>query len=158
MNRDELIQLSVEGKIKQKKKFLQEADEETIEKICQEYAVQQFDEANGQLADILVAKFSELMEKLKLIKSTCELEEDLAKNELLKNDVKKIVGYITPFVPFIGIISGGITVRGHVISKKMSEGSARTERTERSEARERKAVTEGPEGPEGPPGTEGTEE
>ena len=121
MERDELIQLSAEGKIKYKKKFLREADEETIEKICQEYAAKQLDEANGQLAEILVAKFSELMEKLELIENKCELEEDLAKNELLKNDVKKIVGYITPFVPFIGIISGGITVSGHVVSKKMSE-------------------------------------
>ena len=59
MDRDELIQLSAEGKIKYKKKFLQEADEETIEKICIEYAAQQLDEANGQLADILVSKFSE---------------------------------------------------------------------------------------------------
>ena len=121
MNRDELIQLSAEGKIKQKKNFLRVADEETIEKICQEYAAKQLDEANGQLADILIAKFSELMEQIELVKSKCELEEDLAKNELLKNDVKKIVGYITPFVPFMGIISGGITVGGHVVSKKMSE-------------------------------------
>ena len=33
MNRNELIQLSDEGKIKHKKKFLKEADDETIEKI-----------------------------------------------------------------------------------------------------------------------------
>ena len=128
MNRDELIQLSIEGKIKYKKKFLREADEETIEKICQAYAAQQLDEANGQLADILLTKFSEMMEQLELVKSKCELEKDLAKNELLKNDVKKIVGYITPFIPYIGIISGGITVSGHVISKK-TEGTAQSEET-----------------------------
>ena len=73
MERDELIQLSAEGKIKYKKNFLQEADEETIGKIFQEFAAQQFDEANGQLADILVAKFSELMEKLEMVKSKYEL-------------------------------------------------------------------------------------
>ena len=127
MNRDELIQLSVEGKIKYKKKFLKEADEETIEKICAEYDAQQFDEANGQLADIFVTKFSEQLEQLELVKSKCELEKDLSKNELVKKDIKKIVGYITPFVPFIGIISGGIIVGGHVISKKMSEGTAGTQ-------------------------------
>ena len=129
MERDELIQLSAEGKIRYKKKFLQEADDETMEKICTEYAAQQLDEANGQLADILVAKLSELMEQLELVKSKCELEKDLTKNKLLKRDIKKIVGYITPFVPFIGIISGGITVGGHVISKKTgrSEGTEGTE-------------------------------
>ena len=93
---------------------------------------QQLDEANGQLADILVSKFSELMEQLELVKSKCELEKDLTKNELLRKDIKKIVGYITPFVPFIGIISGGITVGGHVISKK-TEGTERCEATAGSE-------------------------
>ena len=89
MDRDELIQLSSEGKIKHKKKFLQEADEETIEKICSEYSAKQLDEANGQLADILVTKFSELMEQLELVKNKCELEKDLNKNDRLKKDVKK---------------------------------------------------------------------
>ena len=65
-------------------------------------------EANGQLADILVTKFSDLMEQLELIKSKCELEKDLSKNDrdLLKKDIKKIVGVITPYIPFIGLISG----------------------------------------------------
>ena len=135
MERDELIQLSAEGKIKYKKKFLLEADDQTIEKICKEYAAQQLDEANGQLAVILVSKFSELMEQQELVKSKCELEEDLTKNELLKKYIKKIVGYITPFVPFIGIISGGITVGGHVISKK-TEGTERSEATAGSEGSE----------------------
>ena len=139
MNRDELIHLSTEGKIKYKKKFLKEADEETIEKICQEYATQQLDEANGQLADILVAKFSEIMEQM--VKSKCELEKDLAKNELLKNDVKKIVGYITPFIPYIGIISGGITVGGHVFNKKTkcSKESAGSELSEETTGRKASA-------------------
>ena len=81
------------------------------------------DEANRQLADILVTKFSELMEQLELVKNKCELEKDLTKNDLLKKDVKKIVGFITPFVPFISLISGGITVCEHVISKRTTEGS-----------------------------------
>ena len=37
MNRDELIRLSDEGKIKYKMKFLKEAGDETIEKILNEY-------------------------------------------------------------------------------------------------------------------------
>ena len=130
MNRDELIQLSTEGKIKYKKKFLKEADDETIEMICAEYSAKKFDEANEQLTEIFVAKFSEMMEQLELVKNKLKLEKDLAKNELLKNEVKKLVGYITPFVPYIGLISGGLTVGGHVIRKK----TAGTGRTEQSEA------------------------
>ena len=59
MDRDQLIQLANEGKIKYKKKFIQEASQETLERISNEYEMQQLDEANGQLADILVKKFSE---------------------------------------------------------------------------------------------------
>ena len=55
MNRDELIQLSSEGKIKYKKKFLIDCDEETIERIIEEYEAQQLDEANEQLSEILIS-------------------------------------------------------------------------------------------------------
>ena len=120
MDRDQLIQLSTEDKIKYKKKFLQEVDDDVIEKICEEYSAQQLDEANGQLAEILVSNFSEFMEKFELVMSKNDLENDLSKNELLKKDIKTIVGFITPYVPFIGLISGGITVGGHVVSKKLS--------------------------------------
>ena len=121
MNRDELIQLSSEGKIKYKKKFLVDCDEETIERIIEEYEAQQLDEANEQLSEILISKFSNFMEKFELVVSKDDLENDLSKNELLKKDIKKIVGYITPHIPFIGLISGGITVGGHVASKKLSK-------------------------------------
>ena len=117
MDRD---QLANEGKIKYKKKFIQEATEETLERIATEYEMQQLDEANGQLTDILVKKFSEFMGKMELLKDSCKLEKDLSKNELLPRDVKQIVGYITPYISLIGVISGGITVGGHVVEKKMS--------------------------------------
>ena len=120
-NREKLIKLSSEGKIKYKRKFLTEADDEEIERIYNEYEAQQLDEANEQLSEILISKFSNFMEKFELVVSKDDLENDLSKNELLKKDIKTIVGYITPHIPFIGLISGGITVGGHVVSKKLSK-------------------------------------
>ena len=119
MNRDELIQLATEKKIKYRKKFLKEADDETIEKICAEYAAQQLDEVKEQLVDILIEKFSDLLTKLEMVKKDCNLEDDLTKNKILKKDLKTIAGYVTPYVPFVGLISGGITVGGHVVNKKV---------------------------------------
>ena len=119
MNRDELIQLATEKKIKYRKKFLKEADDETIEKICAEYKAQQLDEVNEHLVDVLVEKFSNLLEQLELILSKAKLEDDLSKNEPFKKDVKKMVGYVTPYVPFVGLISGGITIGRHVVNKKV---------------------------------------
>ena len=119
MNRDELIQLATEKKIKYRKKFLKEANDETIEKICAEYAAQQLDEVNEKLVEVLVEKFSELLIKLEMVKDDCNLECDLNKNKILKKDLKTIVGYVTPYIPFVGLISGGITVGGHVVNKKV---------------------------------------
>ena len=119
MNRDELIQLATEKKIKFKKKFLKEADDETIEKICVEYAAQQLDQVNEQLVDILIEKFSGLLTNLEMVNDDCDLEGDLTKNKILKRDLKILTGYVTPYVPFVGLISGGITVGGHVVNKKV---------------------------------------
>jgi len=118
MDRDQLIQLSHEGKIKYKKKFIQEATEETLERISFEYQMQQLDEINGKLTDILVTK---LMEHMELIKEKYKLEKDLSKNELFRKDIKEILCNVTPHCPYIGLISGGLTVGVHVMEKKRSE-------------------------------------
>ena len=95
-------------------------------------------EANGQLAHILVTKLSGFMEQLELIKSKYELEKDLSKNDLLKKDLKKIVGNSTPFIPFIVLIRGGITVGGHVVSK-MSQDKKKVEEENDKNSFEEKA-------------------
>ena len=129
MNRDELIQLATEKKIKYRKNFLKEADDETIEKICVEYKAQQLDQVN-ELVDVLVEKFSDLLTKLEMVKKDCNLEDDLTKTKILKKDLKTIVGYVTPYVPFVGLISGGITIGGHVVNKKVFSNT--DEQSERS--------------------------
>ena len=54
-----------------------------------------------------------------MVKKDCNLEDDVTKNKILKKDLKTIVGYVTPYVPFVGLISGGITIGGHVVNKKV---------------------------------------
>ena len=118
MNRDELIQLSEEGKIKYKKKFLKEADDETIEKISNEYVKKQLDATNEQLADIIVGKISDMLKQTEMVDKKCKLKEELSENKMLKSDVKGFVGCVTPYLPYIGIISGLLTVGGYVFYKK----------------------------------------
>ena len=57
--------------------------------------------------------------KLDLVKDNVSLEDDLGKNELFKRDVKRIIGYLTPYVPLVGLVSGGITVGVHIAGKKL---------------------------------------
>ena len=60
------------------------------------------------------------MMKLDLVKDNVSLEDDLGKNELFKRDVKRIIGYLTPYVPLVGLVFGGITVGAHVADKKLN--------------------------------------
>ena len=75
---------------------------------------------NEKVTDVLITKFSELMVKLDLVKDNVSLEGDLGKNELFKRDVKRMIGYLTPYVPLVGLVSGGITVGAHVADKKLN--------------------------------------
>ena len=118
MNRDELIQLSDEGKIKYKNKFLKEADDETIEKISKEYVAKQLEATNEQVADMFVGKFSDLLEQTEMVDKDCDLKKDLSENNLFKNDLKKFVGSVTLYLPYIGLISGLLTVGGYIVYKR----------------------------------------
>ena len=56
-----------------------------------------------------------------------EISNDLKKNELLKRDVYDLVEKISPFIPFLGIISGGITTAKHIYSHKTENPQEDTE-------------------------------
>ena len=75
---------------------------------------------NEKVTDVLITKLSDLMVKLDLVKDKVSLEDDLSKNELFKRNVKRIIGYLTPYVPLVGLVSGGITVGAHVADKKLN--------------------------------------
>ena len=118
--KEELLRLVAEKKIKHTAKYIENATEETLKKIYDDYQRQELDEVNGKVTGVLTTKISELMMKLDLVKDNVSLEDDLGKNELFKRDVKRIIGYLTPYVPLVGLVSGGITVGAHVADKKLN--------------------------------------
>ena len=118
--KEELLRLVAEKKIKHTAKYIESATEETLKKIYDEYQRQELDEVNDKVTGVLITKISELMMKLDLVKDNLSLEDDLGKNELFKRDVKRIIGYLTPYVPLVGLVSGGITVGAHVADKKIN--------------------------------------
>ena len=75
---------------------------------------------NEKVTDVLITKVSELLMNLDLVKDNVSLEDDLGKNELFKRDVKRAIGYLTPYIPMVGLVSGGITVGAHVTDKKLN--------------------------------------
>ena len=40
---------------------------------------------------------------------------------MLKGDVKKAIGFITPYIPMVGLLSGGVTVAAHIVEKRCSK-------------------------------------
>ena len=118
--KEELLRLVSEKKIKHTAKYIENATEETLKKIYDEYQRQELDEVNEKVTDVLITKISKLMANLDLVKDNVSLEDDLSKNELFKRDVKRIIGYLTPDVPLVGLVSGGITVGAHVADKKLN--------------------------------------
>ena len=118
--REELLRLVAEKKIKHTAKYIENATEETLKKIYEDYQSKELDEVNDKVTGVLITKLSELMMKLDLVKDNVSLEDDLGKNELFKRDVKRIIGYLTPYVPLVGLASGGITVGAHVSDKKLN--------------------------------------
>ena len=116
--RTELIRLSESGEISQSVKCLRKASNKVITKIYNEYELEQVDTANALLADTLIAKFADLMNELNLVNSDDSLSEELRKDILLQKNIKSAVSFITPFIPFIGLISGGATLGKHVLKHR----------------------------------------
>ena len=113
-SRAELIRLSNAGEIKQSESYLKKASGKVIMKIRREYIVAQREKANVVLAEALIEKFSDLMEAISMVDSGNELREELNQDKLFKSDVKSVVAKLSPYIPYLGIVSGGVTTVKHV--------------------------------------------
>ena len=116
--RNELLLLSEDGEIPQSVAQLKKSSGKQVLKIYGEYERQQAEKANVFLTDLLISKFADLLGGLDAIESSDELEKDIGKDKLLRRDVKLLVERVTPFLPYLGLLSGGITVGKHVVKKK----------------------------------------
>ena len=116
--REEVLRLVGEGKIRHTNKFVEKASDESLEKIYKNYLAKQLDETNEHVADTLIKQLSELMTSLELIDDGESLKKDLGDNELFKRDVKNALSYVTPYIPFVGLVCGGICIAKYVMKKK----------------------------------------
>ncbi|CAB3997344.1 Hypothetical predicted protein, partial [Paramuricea clavata] len=126
--REELLKQADAGEINYTAKYIKKHPKKTLESIYKDYERQQLENTNNQQTDILIAKFTELMGELKAVKSIPSVyltggkqaAQCVVENKLLKKDLRNLVGYITPYIPLIGILSAGITFGKHVVSTKVS--------------------------------------
>ena len=121
------------GEISQSVKYIKKASNRVICKLYAEYEYMQQDKTNAILADTLITKFAELMEMLETVPSGDALAVELREDKLLQGNVKSAVNFIAPFIPFIGLVSGGATLGKHVMRQRASNfGSGESFREEPS--------------------------
>ena len=119
--REEILRLVTEGKIKHTMKYVQKASDETLEKIYKNYVTKQLDEVNEQITTTFIKQLSDLMTSLELIEDGEDLETDLENNELLKRDMKNMLCHVTPYIPLVGLVCGGICLGKHILKKMANQ-------------------------------------
>lgn len=112
--RAELIKSSEDGEIENTVKYVKKASAKVIERLYAELEAKRLERANAFLTDMLLSKYADLLGGLDAIESSEELAKDLQRDALLKRDVNSLVRYITPFLPFLGILNGGVTTAQHI--------------------------------------------
>ena len=116
-----MVQLAEAGEISQSVKYIKKSSDKVISKLHAEYLMIEQDKNNAILSDVLITKFSELMGMLQTVPSGELLAAELREDKLLQNDIKKAVGFISPFIPFIGAITGGATLGKHMMRQRSEQ-------------------------------------
>ena len=119
--RMKMIQLSEIGEVSQSVKYIKKASDKVICKLYAEYLYREQDKTNAVLADTLIVKFADLLEMLNTVPSAKDLAIELKEDKLLQGNVKSAITFIAPFIPFIGLVTGGATVGKHVMRKNNAE-------------------------------------
>ena len=119
-----MIQLAEAGEISQSVKYIKKASDKVISKLYAEYLWIQQDKSNAVLADVLITKFSELMGMLETVPSGDLLAAELKEDKLLQGNIKTAVNFVAPYLPFIGLVTGGATLGKHMMRQKSSTEEA----------------------------------
>ena len=130
--RMKMIQLSEIGEVSQSVKYIKKASDKVICKLYAEYLYREQDKTNAVLADTLIVKFADLLEMLDTVPSAKDLALELKEDKLLQGNVKTAITFIVPFIPFIGLVTGGATVGKHVM-KKQNEAKQAKQTSETNE-------------------------
>ena len=125
--RMKMIQLSEAGEVSQSVGYIKKASDLVICKLYANYVYREQEKTNAVLAETLIVKFADLMEMLDQVSSAKDLATELKEDKLLQGNVKAAINFIAPFVPFIGIVTGGATVGKHVMRKQAENSKSEPE-------------------------------
>ena len=124
------MKLAEDGDLDKSVAYIKKASHKVINKLYTEYERKRIQKANEFLTDLLIIKFANTLWGLDAIESPKDLKNDLEKDELLKRDVQSLIEKIIPFIPFLGISSGGITTAKHLYGHKTNQQDETTKEVE----------------------------
>ena len=112
--RNVLLKLAEDGDLDKSMAYIRKPSHKAINKLYTNYERKRMQKANEFLTDLLINRFSNTLGGLDAIESFEELIKELKKDKLLKRDVHSLVERISPYIPFLGFLSGGITTAKHI--------------------------------------------
>lgn len=124
----DLLKLAESKEISKTPSYIAKASAKVINKVYAEWEEKTMERATHFLCDQLISKFRSVLGGLDAIEKLEEMEKELKNDPLLREDVERVVSMLTPWIPFIGILSCGITVGKYVLDhtgKKIADGFAR---------------------------------
>ncbi len=107
--------------LKQSVANIKRASYSVLEKIKAEYERKQLEDTNEYLSETLMEKLLEFMEGANMIDDAKNMEEELLHNKMVKRDLRNILGYVTPYIPLIGLVCGISIVGKHMYNRKTEE-------------------------------------
>ena len=140
--RMKMIQLSEAGEVSQSVGYIKKSSDVVICKLYANYVYREQEKTNAVLAETLIVKFTDLLEMLDTVSSAKDLATELKEDKLLQGNVKAAINLISPFIPFIGIVTGGATVGKHVMRKQAEKNKESQPEGDTSEASENKSEPE----------------
>ena len=119
--RDVLLKLAEDGDLDKSVAHIKKASQKVINKLYTEYECKRMQKANEFLTDLVISRFFKTLGGLDAIESPEALSNELKKDELLKRDVYSFVEKVSPYIPLLGILSGGITTAKHIYDHKTKQ-------------------------------------
>ena len=118
--REELIRAIEDDEFKCSLPKVKKASAKVIGDLYSDLQKLRSDRANMVLTDLLISRVSDLLGGFEAIESSEELEKELSKDEMLRRDVCSLIQYISPYIPYLGLVTGGGTVFKHIYKKQTS--------------------------------------
>ena len=113
--REQLIKLAQEKKIATSPAKIRKLKPQAVLEMYNDFKAQELDELNEMFTDVLIIKLEDCLKYFHTISSESRLAQKLQDKKLFRSDVKSFVSYITPLLPFAGLLEGAVVIATEVV-------------------------------------------